>query len=87
MQNYLFADQLGLKYVLADPSQRPPSPHHTNEGQSLVSESNPQVKGTGTVSETNDILFIDPRIANNCNKLTTSFASLLLDIRNTLKRK
>ena len=36
------------------------------------------------MSETNDILYIDPRIAN---KITTRFASLVLDIRNTLQRK
>ena len=50
-------------------------------------ESNTQVKDTGTMSETNgDILFTDPQIANNCNKITTSFASLVLDIRNALQK-
>ena len=89
MHNNHLADQLRLKYVLTDPSQHPPSPHHTSEGQSSVYESHyTQVKDTGTVSETNDdILFIDPRIANNFNKITTSFASLVLDIRNTLQRR
>ena len=87
MRNNHLADQLRLKYVLTDPSQHPLSPHHTIEGQSSVSESNPNVKDSGTVSETNDILYIDPRIANNFNKITTSFASLVLDIRNTLQRK
>ena len=84
MRNNHLADQLRLKYVLTDPSQHPLSPHHTIEGQSSVSESNPNVKDSGTVSETNDILYIDPRIAN---KITTRFASLVLDIRNTLQRK
>ena len=88
MHNNHLADQLRLKYVLTDPSQHPPLPHHTNEGRSSVSESNPLVKDTGTVSETNDdIVFIDPRIANNFNKITTSFASLVLDVRNTLQRR
>ena len=88
MHNNHLADQLRLKYVLTDPSQHPSSPHHTNEGQSSVSESNTQVKDTATVSETNDdILLIDPRIAKHFNKITTSFASLVLDIRNALQRK
>ena len=84
MHNNHLAIQLRLKYVLTDPSQHP----HTSEGQSSVSESNTQDKNAGTVSETNDdIVFIDPRIANNFNKITTNFASLVLDIRNTLQRR
>ena len=40
------------------------------------------MKDTSNVSETDDdILFIDPRIGNNFfNKITTSFASLVLDM-------
>ena len=87
MHNNNLADQICHKYVWNDPSQHPPS-RHTSKGQSLVSESNTQAKDTGTVSKTNDdILLIDPRIAKHFSKITTSFASLVLDIRNTLQRK
>ena len=87
MHNNNLADQICHKYVWNDPSQHPPS-RHTSEGQSLVTECNTQVKDTGSVSKTNDdILLINPRFAKHFNKITTSFASLVLDIRNTLQRK
>ena len=53
MHNNHLADQIRLKYVLTDPSQHPPSSHHTNKSQSSVSDSNP-----GTVSETDDDILL-----------------------------
>ena len=83
MHNNHLANQICHKFL---PSQYLPSPH--SEGEALVSESNTQMRDTGDVNETKDeSIYVDDKIIKAFNNLITSFASLVLHIKNSLQRR
>ena len=83
MHNNDLADYLRRKYVWIDPF---PSP--SIEGESSLSESNTQVKNTGHPNDGNDdSVFVNKQIIKAFNTLTSSFARLVLHIRNMLQKE